>query len=89
MVDQSSSGSHPKRQITGTRLDFQALLEKVRISPFLWYPCLLNGLDSVLAIYAKSAGKAGKHCQVSDSSNITAVSNLPIQLFDHFIGVQF
>ncbi|KAF8232506.1 hypothetical protein L208DRAFT_1271846, partial [Tricholoma matsutake] len=43
----------------------------------------------VLAIYAKSVGKAGKHCQVSDSSNITAVSNLPIQLFDHFIGVQF
>jgi hypothetical protein len=42
-----------------------------------------------LAIYAKSAGKAGKHCWVSDSSNIAAVSNLPIQLFDHFIGVQF
>jgi hypothetical protein len=44
---------------------------------------------TVLAIYAKSGGKAGKHSWVSDSSNIAAVSNIPVQLFDHILGVQF
>jgi hypothetical protein len=43
----------------------------------------------VLAIYAKSGGNAGKHSWVSDSSNIAAVSNIPVQLFDHILGVQF
>ena len=43
----------------------------------------------VLAIYSKSAGKAGKHNQVSNSSNIVAVSNIPIQIFEHFLSVQF
>jgi hypothetical protein len=37
----------------------------------------------------KSGGKAGKHCWVSDSSNIAAVSNIPFQLSDHILGVQF
>jgi hypothetical protein len=41
------------------------------------------------AIYAKSGGKAAKHSWVSDSSNIAAVSNIPVQLFDHVLGVQF
>jgi hypothetical protein len=51
---------------------------------------LLNGLNpTVLAIYAKSGGKAGKHSWVSDSSNVAAVSNIPVQLFDHILGVQF
>jgi hypothetical protein len=36
----------------------------------------------VLAIYAKSGGKAAKHSWVSDSSNIAAVSNIPVQLVD-------
>ncbi|KAF8219013.1 hypothetical protein L208DRAFT_1449016 [Tricholoma matsutake] len=40
-------------------------------------------------LYAKFGGKAGKHCWVSDSSNIAAVSNIPVQLFDHILGVQF
>jgi len=43
----------------------------------------------VLAIYSKSAGKSGKHSLVSDASNIAAVSNIPVQLFEHFIGIQF
>ncbi|KAF8227697.1 hypothetical protein L208DRAFT_1295354 [Tricholoma matsutake] len=43
----------------------------------------------VLAIYSKSAGKSGKHSLVSDVSNIAAVSNIPVQLFEHFVGVQF
>jgi hypothetical protein len=50
---------------------------------------LLDNNISVLAIYSKSAGKAGKHNWVSDSSNIMAVSNIPIQNFEHFLGVQF
>jgi hypothetical protein len=33
--------------------------------------------------------KSGKHGLVSDVSNIAAVLNIPIQLFEHFIGVQF
>jgi len=43
----------------------------------------------VLAIYSKSVGKSGKHSLVSDTSNIAAVSNIPVQLFKHFIGIQF
>lgn len=46
-------------------------------------------LGKVLAIYSKSAGKSGKHSLVSDVSNIAAVSNIPVQLFEHFVGVQF
>ena len=51
---------------------------------------LLSSLNpTVLAIYSKSGGKAGKHSWVSDSSNVAAVSNIPVQLFDHILGVQF
>ena len=49
---------------------------------------LLSSLNpTVLAIYSKSRGKAGKHSWVSDSSNVAAVSNIPVQLFDHILGV--
>jgi hypothetical protein len=43
----------------------------------------------VLAIYAKSTGKSGTHSSVPDASNIAAVSNIPVQVFEHFVGVQF
>jgi hypothetical protein len=46
-------------------------------------------IHAVLAIYSKSVGKSEKHGLVSDVSNIAAVLNIPIQLFEHFIGVQF
>ena len=51
---------------------------------------LLSSLNpTVLAIYSISGGKAGKHFWVSNSSNVAAVSNIPVQLFDHILGVQF
>jgi hypothetical protein len=36
-----------------------------------------------------STGKSGKHSSVPDASNIAAVSNVPVQVFEHFVGVQF
>jgi hypothetical protein len=43
----------------------------------------------VLLLSRPSGRKAAKHSWVSDSSNIAAVSNIPVQLFDHILGVQF
>jgi len=43
----------------------------------------------VLAIYSKSPGKNSKHCWVTDSSNITAVSDIAAQLFEQMVGSQF
>lgn len=36
----------------------------------------------VLGLYSKSGGKNGKHCWASDSSNISALSYIPVQLFE-------
>ncbi|KAF8232513.1 hypothetical protein L208DRAFT_1064247, partial [Tricholoma matsutake] len=43
----------------------------------------------VIAIYSKSGGKHGKHEAVSDSSNISAVSHVCVQVFEHMFGRQF
>ena len=46
--------------------------------------------NSVKAIYySKTGGKNGKHSDVTDSSNIMAVSYLVAQVFEHQIGSQF
>lgn len=42
-----------------------------------------------MSIYSKSAGKAGKHGLIPEASSIAAVSNIPVQLFEHMIGTQF
>jgi len=43
----------------------------------------------VISIYAKTGGKSGRHNNVSDSSNIMAVSYLAVQIFEHQLGTQF
>ena len=43
----------------------------------------------MVALYSKTAGKNGKHQSVSDSSNICAISNAAIQIFEHMHGRQF
>jgi len=40
----------------------------------------------VIAIYSKTGGKNGKHAAVTDASNISAVSYLAIQVFEHMHG---
>ena len=49
----------------------------------------IKSASSEVRTNAKSGGKAAKDSRVSDSSNIAAVSNIPVQLFDHILGVQF
>jgi hypothetical protein len=44
---------------------------------------------SVLSIYTKLGGKNGKHCWVGETSSITAVSHMPIQLFKYIISRHF
>ncbi|KAG6819326.1 hypothetical protein H0H93_012927 [Arthromyces matolae] len=46
-------------------------------------------LCKVLAIYSKPAGTSGRHGSVTDSSNICAVSNIAVQVFEHRLGSQF
>ncbi|KAF9458032.1 hypothetical protein BDZ94DRAFT_1325802 [Collybia nuda] len=46
-------------------------------------------LAKVMSIYSKSAGRAGKHGLIPQASSIAAVSNIPVQLFEHMIGSQF
>ena len=43
----------------------------------------------VISIYAKTGGKNGRHNNVTDSSNIMAVSYLAVQIFEHQLGSQF
>ena len=39
--------------------------------------------------YTKSARKGTTHAWESDTSSITAISNLPVQIFEHMYGYQF
>jgi len=43
----------------------------------------------VLSVYTKNAGKGTTHAWASDTSTITAISNLPVQIFEHMHGLQF
>lgn len=43
----------------------------------------------VKSIYAKTGGKNGRHINVTDSSNIMAISYLVVQIFEHQLGTQF
>jgi hypothetical protein len=38
---------------------------------------------------AKSGGKNGKHCWTGEASSITALSYIPVQLFEHIISRHF
>lgn len=42
-----------------------------------------------MALYSKTGGKQGKHESISDSSNISAVSNIAVQIFEHMHARQF
>ena len=42
----------------------------------------MRHLSIVIAIYAKTGGKNGKHSAVSESSSISAVSYLGLQIFE-------
>jgi hypothetical protein len=43
----------------------------------------------VKSIYAKTGGKNGRHSDVTDSSNIMAISYIAAQVFEHQLGTQF
>ncbi len=43
----------------------------------------------MVALYEKSAGKAGKHASVTESSNIAAISYADLQLYDYSGGNHF
>ena len=43
----------------------------------------------VIALYAKTGGKNGKHMAITDSSNISAVSNIGVQVFEHMYSGLF
>ena len=43
----------------------------------------------MLSIYTKNAGKGTTHAWASDTSTITAISNLPVQIFEHMHGLHF
>jgi hypothetical protein len=43
----------------------------------------------VIVIYSKTGGKNGKHAAITDASNISAVSYLAVQVFEHMHGCLF
>ncbi|KAF8229628.1 hypothetical protein L208DRAFT_1123918, partial [Tricholoma matsutake] len=43
----------------------------------------------VIAFYSKTSGKHGKHGLITESSNISAVSYIAIQLFEFMHSCQF
>ena len=43
----------------------------------------------VIAIYSKTGGKNTKHAAVTDASNISAISYLGVQVFEHMHGCLF
>ncbi|KAJ7242483.1 hypothetical protein C8J57DRAFT_1084298 [Mycena rebaudengoi] len=46
-------------------------------------------IGHVFAIYSKGGGKGGKHESVTDSSNISALSKISVQLFEKIHGTKF
>jgi hypothetical protein len=50
---------------------------------------LLNGIPLFRPFYSKSGGKNRKHCWAGEASSITAVSYIPIQLFEYIISRHF
>ncbi|KAF4611637.1 hypothetical protein D9613_004574 [Agrocybe pediades] len=46
-------------------------------------------LGRVIGMAAKSSGKYGSHCPVTETSNIAAVSNITVQLFQNHIARKF
>ena len=40
-------------------------------------------MKAVVCLYSKSGGKSGKHNAVTDSSDITALSYIGVQVFEH------
>jgi hypothetical protein len=52
---------------------------------------ILNKISirAVLALYSKTGGKNGKHSSVSESSNISAVSYMAVQVFEPMYARQF
>jgi len=55
-------------------------------------PCFISNFFTptiVLSIYTKSAGKGTTHAWASDTSSIAAISNLPVQVFEHMHSRQF
>ena len=43
----------------------------------------------VLAMYKKGGGKAGRHADISKETNISAMSNIVIQLYEYNSGCSF
>jgi len=43
----------------------------------------------VMTFYSKSAAKGSNHNHSTDSSNIMAISNIGVQVFEHLLGSQF
>jgi len=43
----------------------------------------------VIGLSSKTGGKNGKHCPVSETSKISALSNIFVQVFQHRFGCQF
>jgi hypothetical protein len=43
----------------------------------------------VIVIYSKTSGKNGSHAAITDASNISAVSYLAVQVFEHMHGRLF
>ncbi|KAF4618011.1 hypothetical protein D9613_012841 [Agrocybe pediades] len=46
-------------------------------------------LAHVIGMAAKSSGKYGAHCPVTETSNISAVSNITVQVFQYHVGRHF
>ncbi|KAF8223788.1 hypothetical protein L208DRAFT_1369906, partial [Tricholoma matsutake] len=57
----------------------------------VYSPRLHQGLHiaHVIALYSKTGGKQGKHESISDLSNISAVSNIAVQIFEYTHAHQF
>ena len=43
----------------------------------------------VISLSLKTSGKNSMHTTITDSSNIAAVSNIGMQLFEHMYGCKF
>jgi len=51
--------------------------------------CSILTIPLVIALYSKTGGKSGKHANITESSNISAVSYLNVQVFQHNVSRQF
>ncbi|EEB89046.1 hypothetical protein MPER_12908, partial [Moniliophthora perniciosa FA553] len=95
----TKDASKRRKIYSRTGLDYYSRLEGADVSAFrplklgdygfVWMEKQGIFLGKVITMYSKGGGKHGKHSAVTTSSNVSALSYVAVQLFEHTYGGRF